>query len=219
MKNRGRWWLSGALIGLTLACSPSGGEAVAQGSSRVGQPMADPPPDGAEVAIFAGGCFWCMEGPFEALEGVDEVLSGYTDGVELNPTYRAVASGQTSHTEAVRVVFDPTMVSYSTLLDTFWRAMDPTDSGGQFADRGAQYRPGIFVTSPAQRRAAEDSKAHLEANNPFGRPIIVPITEAGAFWVAEEYHQDYYRTNPAHYQRYRRGSGRSAFLERYWGSH
>ena len=219
MSNAARRCLYWGLMTLVLACTPRGGEAVAQGDETGGQPLAQPAPEGAEVAVFAGGCFWCMEGPFEAVDGVSEVLSGYTGGAETNPTYRAVSSGLTSHTEAVRVVFDPTVVSYGELVEVFWRAMDPTDAGGQFADRGAQYRPGIFVTSAAQRVAAEASKENLQGSNPFGRPIIVPIEDAGAFWVAEAYHQDYYRTNTAHYQRYRRGSGRSAFLERYWGAH
>jgi methionine-S-sulfoxide reductase len=183
-----------------------------------GQPLAEPPPEGMAVAIFAGGCFWCMEGPFEALDGVSEVLSGYTGGDEPHPTYQQVSSGRTGHAEAVRVVYDPSVVSYETLLDTYWRSMDPTDAGGQFADRGSQYRPAIFVSEAAQREAAEGSKAALEASGRFDEPIIVPIEDAGDFWVAEDYHQNYYRTHPDQYHRYRRGSGRAGFLERVWGA-
>jgi methionine-S-sulfoxide reductase len=169
------------------------------------------------VAIFAGGCFWCMEGPFEAVDGVSEVLSGYTGGDEPNPTYREVGSGRTGHTEAVRVVYDPTVVGYAALLDVFWRSFDPTDAGGQFADRGPQYRPAIFVTTAEERAAAERSRANLEASGRFDAPIVVPVADAGPFWVAEDYHQDYYRTNPDHSRRYRRGSGREAFLQEHWG--
>jgi len=158
-----------------------------------------------------------MEGPFEHLDGVVEVLAGYTGGEEPHPTYEQVSSGTTGHAEAVRVVYDPDVVSYDTLLDTYWRSMDPTDAGGQFADRGSQYRPAIFVFNDAQRAAAEASKAALEASGRFDRPIIVPIEDAGPFWVAEDYHQDYYLTHPDRYQRYREGSGRAAFLRRVWG--
>lgn len=182
-----------------------------------GQPLAPAPAAGLEVAHFAGGCFWCMEGPFEHLAGVREVLSGYTGGTERGPTYEEVGHGRTSHAEAVRVVFDPAQVTYEALLDVFWRSMDPTDGGGQFADRGTQYRPAIWVFSDAQRTAAEQSKAALAASGRFGEPIVVPVLDAGDFWVAEDYHQNYYRTNPDHYLRYRRGSGRVAFLERTWG--
>ncbi len=187
-------------------------------SQATGQPLASPPPDGIEVAIFAGGCFWCMEGPFEGLDGVSEVLSGYTGGPEQNPTYSQVSGGRTGHTEAVRVLYDPTIVSYETLLSTFWRSMDPTDAGGQFADRGPQYRPAIFVFDESQRAAAEASKAELIESGRFDRPIVVPIEAAQDFWVAEDYHQDYYLTNTAHYQRYRQASGRSAFVLRHWGT-
>ena len=208
--------LSGLIVAVSIGCSPQGNAQTSQPSSE-GQPLADPAPEGMSVAIFAGGCFWCMEGPFEHIDGVFEVLSGYTGGVEQNPTYRQVGHGETGHTEAVRVVFDPAVTSYDALLDTFWRSMNPTDAGGQFADRGSQYRPGIFVFDDAQRQAAEASKGALEASGRFDEPIIVPIESAGDFWVAEDYHQDYYRTNPEHYRRYRRGSGRTGFLERVWG--
>ncbi|MCB9508007.1 MAG: peptide-methionine (S)-S-oxide reductase MsrA [Myxococcales bacterium] len=170
------------------------------------------------VAIFAGGCFWCMEAPFEALDGVSEVLSGYTGGSLEHPTYAQVGHGETGHCEAVRVVFDPARVTYSQLLETYWRSMDPTDAGGQFADRGSSYRPVIFAVDAAQRAEAERSRDALAASGVFGdAPIVVPIEDAGPFWVAEDYHQDYYRTHESHYLAYRRGSGRTAFLQRYWG--
>ncbi len=188
-----------------------------QPSQTQGQPLAPPAAEGHATAIFAGGCFWCMEGPFEALDGVTEVLSGYTGGPEEHPTYSLVSGGHTGHTEAVRVEYDPDVVSYDTLLDTFWRSMDPTDAGGQFADRGSQYRPAIYVANADQRAAAEASRAALEASGVFDEPIVVPIEDAGAFWVAEAYHQNYYQTNAAHYAAYRRGSGRAGFLEQHWG--
>ena len=176
-------------------------------------------PSGLEtlsIATFAGGCFWCMEPPFEIVDGVKAVYSGYTGGPEVDPTYKEVAYGRTGHTEAVRVFYDPETVSYDELLDVYWRQIDPTDAGGQFADRGSQYRPEIFVHSPEQRLAAERSKKALAKSGRFGDPIVVPINEAGPFYPAEEYHQDYYRKNPAHYNRYKRGSGRESFLEENW---
>ncbi|ANM32121.1 methionine sulfoxide reductase [Acidobacteria bacterium Mor1] len=174
--------------------------------------------DGPEaVAIFAGGCFWCMEPPFEKLDGVYSVVSGYTGGEIEDPTYEQVSGGRTKHTEAVEVRYDPTRVGYATLLDVFWRSMDPTDAGGQFADRGPQYRTGIFVLDERQRELAEASKAELAASNRFQKPIVVPIEAAGPFYVAEEYHQDYYKKNARHYMRYRVGSGREGFLANAWG--
>ena len=174
-------------------------------------------PGPSELATFAGGCFWCMEPPFEDLPGVRSVISGYTGGPETDPTYRRVASGRTGHTEAVQIDFNPEIISYEELLEVYWRSFDPTDGGGQFADRGSQYRPGIFHHSEAQRRAATDSKAALAASGRFDEPIAVEITAFEAFYPAEDYHQDYYRKNPAHYQAYAIGSGRKGFLERTWG--
>jgi methionine-S-sulfoxide reductase len=226
-----RTWLLLALslTCLTIACDRSeSGEAAAQtepgtqasesnSSARTGQPEAGEVAEGMQAAVFAGGCFWCMEGPFEALDGVSEVISGYTGGDETNPTYRQVSSGRTGHTEAVRVIYDPEKVTYDELLHVFWRSMDPTDSGGQFADRGSQYRPGIYYLNEEQRVAAEQSKRQLEESGPFDEPIVVPIEPAQTFYVAEDYHQDYYKKNEGHYQRYKRLSGRSGFLEETWG--
>jgi peptide methionine sulfoxide reductase msrA/msrB len=178
--------------------------------------VGDPPP-GLRAATFAGGCFWCMEPPFERLAGVKSVISGYTGGAEAGPTYQQVSSGSTGHTEAVRVIFDPKVVSYHSLLEVFWRSMDPTDAGGQFADRGSQYRPAIFYHSAAQRKVAEASKGRLARTGTFSKPIVVPVVAAGPFFAAEDYHQDYYKKNSRHYKRYRKGSGREGFLRRIWG--
>jgi len=169
-----------------------------------------------ETAIFAGGCFWCMEPPFEALEGVVEVTAGYTGGEEVNPSYEQVASGRTAHMEAVRVIFDPARVSYRELVEVFWRQVDPTDDGGQFADRGNQYRTAIFYTGDEQRRIAEESRAALDRSGIFDRPIVTGIVPATHFYPAEEYHQDYYRKNVLHYSAYKAGSGRAGFLEKTW---
>ena len=188
--------------------------AVAPGS---GTPLAPAPKEGEAVATFAGGCFWCMEPPFEKLEGVSAVLSGYTGGPEKGPTYKQVAGHTTGHTEAVIVYYDPAKVTYEKLVATYWRAMDPTDPGGQFADRGASYRTAIFVHNEEQRAVATKSKAELEASGRFDKPIVVPIQDAEPFWVAEDYHQDFYKKDPDHYGRYRRGSGRSGFLAKVWG--
>ncbi len=169
-----------------------------------------------QKAIFAGGCFWCMESPFEKLPGVKAVISGYTDGKKSNPTYQEVSSGSTGHTEAVEITFDPAQIRYEELLETFWKQIDPTDPGGQFADRGNQYRTGIYYLSEEQRNLAEASKKALEASGKFDAPIATEIKEASTFYAAEDYHQDYYKKNPAHYKSYRRGSGRATFLEHTW---
>jgi peptide methionine sulfoxide reductase msrA/msrB len=170
-----------------------------------------------ELATFAGGCFWCMESPFEKLEGVSAVVSGYTGGTKEHPTYREVSSGTTGHVEAVQVRYDPGKVSYQHLLDVFWRQVDPTDAGGQFVDRGGQYRSAIFYATDEQKRLAEKSKAKLAGSRRFARPIVTEILPAGRFWPAEDYHQDYYKKNPVRYKYYRWGSGRDEFLDRAWG--
>ncbi len=175
------------------------------------------PAVGEQLATLAGGCFWCMEPPFEKLEGVRSVIAGYTGGREKNPTYEEVSRGRTGHTEAVQIVFDPGVISYEGLLQTYWRSMNPTDAGGQFADRGSQYRPGIFVHDEGQRKAALRSKQALMDSGRFEKPIVVRVTDYDVFYPAENYHQDYYTKNPAHYKRYRRGSGREGFLKRVWG--
>lgn len=169
-----------------------------------------------EVATFAGGCFWCMEPPFEKLEGVIEVTSGYTGGEKENPTYEEVSSGGTGHVEAVRVTYDPSKVTYSKLLDVFWRQIDPTDSGGQFVDRGAQYRSVIFFHNEEQRRLAEGSKQELQESGMFDKPVVTEITAAKKFFRAEDYHQDYYKNHPIKYRYYRYNSGRDQFLKKAW---
>lgn len=170
-----------------------------------------------ENATFAGGCFWCIESDFKNIEGVVKVVSGYTGGQERNPTYQEVASHQTGHLEAVQVHYDPALVSYEALLDAFWRHVDPTDPGGQFVDRGPQYRTAIFYHNQEQKRLAEMSKEKLSLNGPFNRPIVTEIIPLTVFYEAEAYHQDYHKKNPQHYNLYRRGSGRDQFLESIWG--
>jgi peptide methionine sulfoxide reductase msrA/msrB len=169
-----------------------------------------------EKATFAGGCFWCTESDFEKVDGVVEVISGYTGGHKENPTYEEVCSGRTGHYEAVQVVYDPDKITYLRLLEIFWRSIDPTDSGGQFVDRGTQYRSAIFYHDEAQKKAAEESKRRLAAADVFRRPIVTEILPLGRFYKAEEYHQDYYQKSPTRYQMYRYGSGRDRFLERVW---
>lgn len=167
-------------------------------------------------ATFAGGCFWCMEPPFEKLPGVVAVISGYTGGSQINPSYQEVSSGATGHIEAIKVIFNPNLVHYRTLLETFWANIDPTDSGGQFVDRGPQYRSAIFYLDEEQRRLAEESKAQLAASGRFKEAIVTEITAAGPFYPAEDYHQNYYKKNPLRYNYYRWGSGRDHFLESAW---
>ena len=169
-----------------------------------------------ETATFAGGCFWCVESDFEKTNGVIEVISGYTGGREENPTYKQVSSGGTGHLEAVQVVYDSSIVTYSGLLDVFWRHVDPTDSGGQFVDRGSQYRTAIFYHNEEQRRLAQKSKEDLNNSNIFDKPIVTEILELSEFYRAEDYHQDYYKENPIRYKFYRYRSGRDQFLDKVW---
>lgn len=174
---------------------------------------------GLETALFAGGCFWCMEPPFEKLKGVREVVSGYTGGSTVNPTYEEVSAGRTGHREAVRVTYDPAVVSYEQLLQVFWRQIDPTDAEGQFVDRGGQYASAIFYYTPRQKAAAEKSKQALQWSGRFTKPLVTDLLPAGAFYRAEEYHQDYYKKNPLRYKFYRFNSGRDQFLDKVWGKH
>ncbi len=172
---------------------------------------------GNQLATFAGGCFWCMEPPFEKLPGVISVVSGFMGGKEPNPSYKDVANGKTSYTEVVQVTFNPYKISYDKLVDVYWKQVDPTDLKGQFVDRGSQYRPEIFYSSKEQKSIASKSKSNLIASKRFKKKVVVPITKASKFYPAEAYHQDFYKTNPKHYKRYRSGSGRDRFLRRYWG--
>ncbi|WP_180143002.1 peptide-methionine (S)-S-oxide reductase MsrA [Desulfoluna butyratoxydans] len=169
-----------------------------------------------QKATFAGGCFWCMEHPFESLDGVISVVSGYIGGHEEAPTYKEVSAGKTGHAEAVEITYDPDKISYEELLEVFWRQVDPTDGGGQFVDRGSQYRTGIFYHDDAQKKAALASKEALGKKRIFGKPIVTEITRATTFYPAEEYHQDYYKENPIRYKFYRSRSGRDDFLEKHW---
>ncbi len=174
--------------------------------------------EGLERATFAGGCFWCMVPPFVNLEGVKNVTAGYTGGEVENPTYQQVSSGTTGHRETVQITFDPTEISYEELLDIYWRHIDPTDSGGQFADRGPQYRTAIFYHDEIQKEIAEKSKAGLKKSGKFDDPIVTDILAFRKFYPAEEYHQDYYKKNPSRYGSYKKGSGREDFLEETWNN-
>lgn len=168
-----------------------------------------------EKAILAGGCFWCMVKPFDQWEGVESVVSGYTGGHVPNPTYEQVCTGLTGHTEAVEITYDPSIISYEKILDVFWSVIDPTDIHGQFGDRGSSYRPEIFYTNDHQKEIAEKSKVTVDNSHRFDAPIVVPITPASNFYPAEEHHQDFYKKDPVHYERYSVGSGRVAFIEKH----
>ena len=168
------------------------------------------------TATFAGGCFWCTESDFEKAAGVTAVISGYTGGSQPNPTYEEVCRGTTGHYEAVQVHYDPVRISYSELLDIFWRTIDPTDAGGQFVDRGPQYRTAIFYASAEEKKLAENSKRALETSGRFDSPVVTAIQPLTVFYPAEDHHQDYYRKAPQHYKAYRHNSGRDQFLQRLW---
>jgi peptide-methionine (S)-S-oxide reductase len=186
----------------------------------VGQATAAPAmakPD-YETATFAGGCFWCMEPPFEKLDGVISTTAGYTGGHKKNPTYEEVSHGGTGHAEAVQIVFDPRKISYSRLLDVFWHNVDPTNAHGQFCDNGDQYRSEIFYHNEEQRQLAVESLQSLEKKKPFADPIVTRIAPATTFYPAEEYHQDYYKKNPLRYKFYRYTCGRDQRLEQLWGN-
>jgi peptide methionine sulfoxide reductase msrA/msrB len=172
--------------------------------------------ENTRTAVFAGGCFWCTESDFEKVNGVIEVVSGYTGGHDDHPTYKEVSAGGTGHVEAVQVIYDPTRITYEELLDVFWRHVDPTDPGGQFVDRGSQYRSAIFYANEKERQLAEASKKRLADSGPFSKPIVTDILPLGTFYKAEDYHQDYHKRNPIRYKWYRSGSGRDKFLEKTW---
>jgi len=169
------------------------------------------------VATLAGGCFWCMEPPFDKLEGVISTTSGYTGGHTKNPSYKQTSSGKTGHTEAIQIVYDPRKVSYEKLLDVFWHNIDPTTPDQQFCDRGSQYRSEIFYHNEEQKHQAEASKAKLNKSKPFKAPIVTQVTQASTFYAAEDYHQDYYKKNPIRYRYYRYGCGRDKRLKQLWG--
>ncbi len=195
-------WLG--VAGLTVGATP----AAAQDQGGTGAGLA--------TAIFAGGCFWCVEAAFDKIEGVRETVSGYTGGRVADPSYQQVSAGTTGHTEALRIRYDPTVVDYRTLLDVFWINIDPFDGGGQFCDRGSQYRSEVFAVDAEQKTLAIDSKARLEAR--FSREIATGISDAVAFYPAEDYHQNYHQENPFRYRFYTWGCGRAQRLEQVWGT-
>ena len=199
-------WGFVALAGLLVAVGPGAGAAKAAPPAQ-GKPLAK--------ATFAGGCFWCMEGPFDKLDGVVSTTSGYTGGTRKNPSYEEVSSGGTGHAESVQVVYDPSKVSYEKLLEVYWHNIDPLARNRQFCDVGTQYRSAIFYHDEAQKRLAEASKAEVQKR--FKQPIETQIVAASAFYPAEDYHQDYYTKNPIRYKFYRTGCGRDARLEELWG--
>jgi peptide-methionine (S)-S-oxide reductase len=190
---------------------------VAEPSMGGAAPEPGPAPAATERAIFAGGCFWCMEEAFDNVEGVITTTSGYSGGTEVNPTYEQVSARQTGHAEVVEVVYDPAKVTYQTLLYAFWRNVDPVTKDRQFCDGGAQYRSAIFATNDEQLRLAQESKAELEKSGRFEEAIVTEILPAGAFYAAEEYHQDYHTKNPIRYKFYKTGCGRQSRLEALWG--
>ncbi len=205
MRTRVRHWTcAGVLAAAALAALPAAAQAPAS------------PPQQA-VATFAGGCFWCMEPPYDKLPGVISTTSGYMGGTKRNPTYEEVSSGRTGHAEVVQVVYDPSKVTYERLLEVFWLNIDPTVQDRQFCDVGSQYRTAIFYHSAEQKRLAEASKAAVEKSKPFKQPIVTPVEQAGDFWPAEDYHQDFYKKNPVRYKYYRTGCGRDARLKELWG--
>lgn len=204
-----------AVAGLLTVASrgPVAADSIAVKAQPAAAPVARP---GTALATFAAGCFWCVEADFDRLPGVLETTSGYTGGRTPFPTYESVASGRTGHVEALQVVYDPQKVSYQTLLTWYWRHVDPIDGGGQFCDRGAEYRPVIFVHDDEQRRLAEKSKAQLASSGLLDRPIAVTIEPAKAFTPAEAEHQDYYKKNPLRYLYYRFGCGRDQRIDQIW---
>jgi len=205
---------SAVLLGIDYLPAPAP-DANAQESEAAAQQAVELDPAVADTATFAGGCFWCMEPPYDKMDGVAATISGYAGGDEVDPTYREVASGQTGHTEVVQIIFDSTQVSYERLLQVYWRNIDPLDNGGQFCDRGSSYRPVIFVHDNQQRELAAASKDVVAQR--FDDPIVVPIEPLQAFYRAEAYHQNFYKKDPDRYYSYRRGCRRDARLEELWG--
>ena len=207
------------LVSATIAFTAPGYAATSAPASKAGPAAKSAAPAPAlEKATFAGGCFWCMETAFEGLPGVTAVISGYTDGAKLNPTYHEVSSGGTGHAESVQITYDPKTITYAALLDIFWHNIDPTQSNGQFCDIGTQYRSGIFYHDATQKRLAEASKRALETTpQRFKKPIVTEIAAATRFWPAEDYHQDFYKKDPERYESYREGCGRDRRLTQLWG--
>lgn len=197
------------LIFITLICVPLlyAGEVMQNNSNK---------PKENKVAVFAGGCFWCMESPFEKLKGVSDVISGYMGGEVKNPSYELVSTGKTGYLEVIQVHYNPTIIDYTKLLEVFWKNIDPTDDGGQFVDRGSQYQTAIFYYDDEQHKLAEESKDALAKSGIFSKRIVTKILPAKDFYRAEDYHQNYYQTNKGHYQLYRNNSGRDQFIDSTW---
>jgi methionine-S-sulfoxide reductase len=171
-----------------------------------------------DTAIFAGGCFWCMQYAFDRVPGVKKTIVGYTGGSASSPSYEEVSSGATGHAESIEVLFDPKETSYDKLLEAFWMNIDPTTVNREFTDAGTQYRTAIFYRDDEQKKEAEASKAALAKSGKFSKPIVTQIVKAGAFYPAEDYHQEYYKKNPGHFQAYEIGSGRAGYVQRTWGN-
>jgi len=209
--------LSAIIFFSTLQCIQSEEEYKTEGAETIQKSAVIPlDTDGEEIATFAGGCFWCMESPFEKLKGVTAVISGYTGGYKENPAYEEVSSGTTGHLEAIQVIYDPAQISYAKLLDVFWMQVDPTDPGGQFVDRGQQYTTAIFYHSDQQKEQAEASRNRLQQSGRYTTSLVTPIKKASQFYRAEDYHQDYYKNNPIRYKFYRFNSGRDRYLKSIW---
>jgi peptide-methionine (S)-S-oxide reductase len=204
-------------VGASGGAAAGSGAGAGDAEGGGGLPAVTEVPDGMAVATFAGGCFWCMEPPFDKLEGVKSTTSGYTGGPEVRPTYEQVSSGRTGHAEAVRIVYDPEVVSYERLLEVFWHNIDPTVEDRQFCDWGKQYRTAIYPHDAEQRRLAEASKQRIEESGRLPGPVVTEIVDAGPFYPAEEYHQDFYVKSPVRYKTYRTGCGRDARLRELWG--
>lgn len=191
---------------------------ITEGVEKMNQNKTEAPQQNLQKATFAGGCFWCMESAFQELAGVVSVTSGYTGGKVKNPSYSEVSEGDTGHKEAIEIVYDPAKIGFKDLLQIFWRSIDPTDTGGQFVDRGSQYTTAIYYHNEEQRKQALESKAELEKLNIYPKKIVTPILEAVEFYKAEDYHQDYYKKNPSRYKRYSVGSGREQYLDKVWSN-
>lgn len=204
------------ILSLLLACGTNPGETGDVSDSELEAEKKEVFSSKTQLATFAGGCFWCVEAPFEDLDGVISVVSGYSGGKEKNPTYGEVSSGKTSHRESVQITFDPEVISYSELVDIFWQTFDPTDVGGSFFDRGTQYESAIFFHDAEQKKVAEESKARLDQSGKFTKPIATPIIKFTNFYPAEEYHQDYSKKNSSEYMAYKIGSGRQECILTNW---
>jgi peptide-methionine (S)-S-oxide reductase len=219
MQKLAGWIYAGALVATTACASPAQKPAAAPAMKPASAaPAAAQTAARLEKATFAGGCFWCEETAFEGLPGVKSVISGYTGGTQVDPTYEEVSAGRTGHAESVQITYDPKAVTYAQLLDIFWHNVDPTQANGQFCDHGNQYRSAVYYHDATQKRLAEESKRALESGpRKFKGAFVTEITAASRFWPAEEYHQDYYRKNPDGYQSYRTGCGRDRRLTQLWG--